>query len=189
MNTKRCTKCNVEKSLSEFHKHKCRADGYSDWCKVCKKDNYYENAEREKTRRRAAYKNNRERELSNNSKWQNENREQVKIACKNWREKNPEKASQSKRNWLSRNLAKNAASATKYYASKKNRTPPWLTKEHFIQIEEFYRLAEKLTKETGIRHSVDHIMPMQGLTSSGLHVPWNLQVLTASENSKKGNRV
>jgi hypothetical protein len=36
MKTKICLKCKEEKLITEFHKHSCRKDGFSDWCKQCK---------------------------------------------------------------------------------------------------------------------------------------------------------
>lgn len=80
----------------------------------------------------------------------------------------------------------NALSA-KRKASKLQRTPPWLTKLHYEHIRLFYKAAKVLTTEIGVRFVVDHIVPLQGKNVSGLHVPWNLQVITHEDNAKKSN--
>src|SRR5271165_3915827 len=77
--------------------------------------------------------------------------------------------------------------SAKYRAAKLKRTPHWLTQEHWKQIEAFYIEAKRLTQVTGIPHEVDHIVPLQGKNVSGLHVPWNLQILTESQNCSKNN--
>lgn len=61
--------------------------------------------------------------------------------------------------------------------------PSWLTKAQFREIRDWYELAVMLDME------VDHVMPLMGATVCGLHVPWNLQLLTRTENAAKGNRM
>ena len=68
-------------------------------------------------------------------------------------------------------------------------TPKWLTAEQRMEIRLKYRLAIELSRATGIRHAVDHIVPLQGEEVCGLHVPWNLQVIPQEENLKKYNKL
>jgi hypothetical protein len=68
-------------------------------------------------------------------------------------------------------------------------TPKWLTSEDKLEIRLKYRLAIEMTRRTGVRYAVDHITPLQGETVSGLHVPWNLEVITQNENLKKSNKL
>jgi 5-methylcytosine-specific restriction endonuclease McrA len=68
-------------------------------------------------------------------------------------------------------------------------TPKWLTDVQKMEIRLKYRLAIELSRLTGERHAVDHIIPLHGETVCGLHVPWNLQVLTQKDNLLKYNKL
>lgn len=92
------------------------------------------------------------------------------------------------RKWQKANNAYFAAKENKRKSAKLKRTPSWLTETHFAQIQMFYDSAAALTKELGIRMEVDHIVPLNDKNVSGLHVPWNLQILSKTDNSRKGNK-
>lgn len=68
----------------------------------------------------------------------------------------------------------------------KNATPSWV---NLSEIEKIYKEAVIKSEKTGIKYHVDHIMPIKHKLFCGLHVPWNLQILEASENCSKRNFV
>lgn len=78
------------------------------------------------------------------------------------------------------------AAVRRYQASKLNRTPTWLDQEDVWLTSEIYELAARRTKMLGFPWHVDHIVPLRGVKVSGLHVPWNLQVIPGIENQRKG---
>lgn len=61
-------------------------------------------------------------------------------------------------------------------------TPRWADHE---AIDAFYVEARQLSARTGVKHEVVHIIPLQGRNVCGLHVPWNLRVVTKTDNAKK----
>lgn len=66
-------------------------------------------------------------------------------------------------------------------------TPKWLTKQERAVIGWLYDKAKGLTRVTGTLYVVDHIVPKISPFVCGLHVPWNLQIIPATENTAKGN--
>jgi hypothetical protein len=106
-----------------------------------------------------------------------------------WRIANPDHENTKivKQRWASAHPEQKNADTAKRRAAKLQRTPLWLTQTHHKQIDRFYREAAEVSKLVGEFYHVDHIVPLQGKTVSGLHVPWNLQILPAKENLSKGN--
>lgn len=94
---------------------------------------------------------------------------------------NKNKEAEYKRKYRLEKSFKHAGHEAKRRASKLKRTPKWLTSEQLKRIEQFYKEAQETNQ------SVDHIVPLQGNIVSGLHVPWNLQILPLSENARKRN--
>jgi hypothetical protein len=68
-------------------------------------------------------------------------------------------------------------------------TPKWLSPEQKMEIRLKYRLAIELSRATGVRYAVDHVIPLQGEDVCGLHVPWNMEVITQEENLVKSNKL
>jgi hypothetical protein len=103
---------------------------------------------------------------------------------------NPEYAVKKRlqsKDWFTNNAGMAKAKRARRRASELNATPDWLTAIHKAQIAEYYEVATALEMQTGVKHHVDHIIPLKAKIASGLHVPWNLQVLTAIENLSKNN--
>jgi hypothetical protein len=91
--------------------------------------------------------------------------------------------------WLTtpKGIAYRKAKKAKYHAASLKRTPKWLTKDEQWMIKEAYALADLRTKLFGFPWEVDHKIPLQGKLVSGLHTPYNLQVIPKTENRSKGN--
>lgn len=119
------------------------------------------------------------------------------LQCKNnsfsrWRVENLERhqrlCSDSARRWRIRNPDKNCAKSARRHASKLRATPSWLSDKDKKVIDGFYTVRSLMERLTGVPHHVDHVVPLQGTVVCGLHVPWNLQVIPASDNRKKYNK-
>ena len=90
--------------------------------------------------------------------------------------------------WHSKNPDKLASYAATCRAKRTKRKPKWIKDVFQKEINVIYRRAQLATIFMGVQYEVDHIEPMNGKDRSGLHVPWNLDLLTEEENQKKGNR-
>lgn len=109
--------------------------------------------------------------------------------CRKKRSKNPEVYRKITKTYRDSNPEKQIAKLAKRRASKLEATPSWLTKAQHAEMTDIYKQAKELEKIFFNRKfHVDHIIPLQGKDVCGLHVPWNLQILTAEENIAKSNK-
>lgn len=86
------------------------------------------------------------------------------------------RASHSK--WAANNAGRLSANTSAYKARKLRRTPLWANRD---AVRFFYDCCPA-------GYQVDHVIPLQGKTVSGLHVETNLQWLPAAVNASKHNR-
>jgi hypothetical protein len=154
----------------------------------------YQKAYAQKNRIKA-YERIKEWRAANPDKWKEQNKRYVKkhqdiITAKSirWKKANPERAAEVSRKTRLKNKARVLANKAKYRASKRNKTPTWVDKEHLWLIKQAYELAILRTKQFGFLWHVDHIIPLNGVNVSGLHVIENIQVIPAVENLLKNNK-
>lgn len=156
-----CKTCHKTKELTLFAAHSLCKGGYENTCKSCK--------------------------VAKTAKWQNENKDQKNSNNTKWRSLNLEKARKSSSSWRKNNKGHANSLTRSRQAAKLARTPSWLTSFDLLKIKCFYQVAAMRSRESECMWHVDHILPLQGKTVSGLHVPSNLQVIRGSENSRKSN--
>ena len=181
--TKFCRYCATEKALEDFAGRKASPDGLAYKCRACDRQYRAGRSDEYAALRRASYEKNRDAEKKAAIAYYRANRDTQKARHLAYMHRTTE---QQKR-YARENSARYAAHVAARRASLEQRTPAWLTPEDFAQMTRIYKLAKRLTELTGVDHEVDHELPLRGKKVSGLHVPQNLRVITASANSAKRN--
>lgn len=190
---KNCTRCQRRLSLGNFYPKKGSRDGLTGECKAChaeKSASYRKAKASDIAIQRAVFRsNNREALAAATRKYQSERREETRVRNRAYYYADIERHQKRMALWHRANREE----LRPYYAEKSRRrfatrlkaTPSWADPEEILAI---YEKCRDISLETGIKHHVDHIVPLVHPLVCGLHVHWNLQILTAYDNLSKSNK-
>jgi hypothetical protein len=212
MKTKICTKCKVERDITEFHKNKNNKDGLTSNCKICainRSKEYREknlekvnerykvyrekNLEKEKERYKEYREKNLEKEIERNKKYRYENHDKFKLSCKKSKQKNKEKNKEKNVHIIAwRTLLNN--SIKRFNTTKENKTIELLTysaqdlKEHLES-----KFLDGMSWSNRSEWHIDHIKPVSSFDKnekmSVVNSLDNLQPLWAKDNLSKGSKI
>ena len=171
---KTCTCCKVTKPLDAFGAQAKGKYGVTSICKPCTSE-----------RGKAWHRANRERSLANKLAYAATHREEARATSVAWRAANVERARAQGAAWSANNKALKSAATARRRAALLRAIPSWASKD---DIKMYYALAVNLTRQTGVKAHVDHIVPLQSPIVCGLHCPANLTVITERLNKRKSNR-
>lgn len=118
---------------------------------------------------------------------------------KDYGNKHPERIAKIKSDWIAADPARFKATQERYSKTEAGITSRRVITKNYQgrkRSQRRGRLVQTHMDETRNIYKncpsgfeVDHVIPLQGKNVSGLHVPWNLQYLTVSENRRKGRKL
>jgi hypothetical protein len=185
---KTCTRCKISKDKIFFSKQTVAKDGLQPHCKECKKLYQQTCVTRNETCKR--YRDaNKELCMARTLKCVKNNKEKYNKIASDWTFKNKERVLQNRRNWYRLNSSKPIEAQRRRVKRMQGLK---LSPAFQAEVDGMYlycNIMNRFAKNFSERLEVDHIIPLNGKLVSGLHVLNNLQILTASENRSKGNRI
>jgi hypothetical protein len=128
----------------------------------------------------------REKTRARQHKWYMANRERVIRAAAT---RPVEALRRYRNNWKKNNALQVLADTRVRKRRHRQATPPWISRKQKTEMRQIYEIAITMTRLSGEQYVVDHIIPLRSEFVCGLHVPWNLRVITQEENLKKSNKL
>lgn len=170
---KKCKTCGEEKQFEEFPvaRKTPTSTHYRAHCTPCTREYRREN-----------YKNSPELK-KNKQKYEKERWLLLKTDT-TWYKEKLEKLKKLKKSHYQRNKARLYVKLLNRREKVRKATPPWA---NIGKMMEIYALADKKSAAKKKKYEVDHIVPLKSDTVCGLHVEYNLQIITRKENRRKHN--
>jgi hypothetical protein len=180
-----CVECKEFLCISNYSRHVGTNLGYNTRCKPCMKTP--DKVEKRNTGKRDRRRKDPETNLQKKREYNNKTKQKRSQVHKIWAAKNKSKLALQSNNWKKRNYD---------HIYDYNRKREMLKKGCEIQlpiscqneIKKIYKDCKNLNTNSSVKYSVDHIIPIKNNNVCGLHVPWNLTIITKSENSSKKNK-
>ena len=206
---KTCSKCNIEKDFTCFHKHKGRKDGYREICKLCRKVEtkkyIQENVEILKQKKKKYYQENKEkisvRNKKNSNIWYHFNKEKKLEYLKNCYKLNPDYNTNyhknRKKNDLLFKIVVNIRRRTSLFLKKKNisKNTTELIGIDYITFKGYFEklFRDGMSWDNYGEWEIDHITPLSSAKNENelknLAKYTNLQPLWKKENKEKSNKL
>jgi hypothetical protein len=153
MNSKKCTKCGIEKPLTEFYKRTSSRDGLDFICKTCS------------SKKSAKYRaQNKEKLAQYNTEYRAENRENILKKQAEYRKNNPEKVNESMRKWRKKKRIQDPEkvneSTRKWREKKRIQDPEFfkkqLSQEVDSQISCIYRIKNLINGKVYVGQTISN---------------------------------
>ena len=130
------------------------------------------------------YWENKEKENKRSRAYGYANREKISARHYAYRKANISRCREYEKRSIELNRGRVYAHNAKRRARVLKATVKWAD---LNKIKQIYTECIRISKETGVEHHVDHIIPLKSKCVCGLHVENNLRIIPGSENARKNN--